>query len=238
MAIKTVTVDFWDTIVQYPFTDTIFKMRVDHSFNIFKSYDITYDTAEKLMHSIYGYFEDLWHNKRLTPTAKEMFLFIQNLISLKLRKEHFEELVSYNETLITRDHFDLKPEIAAAIRSVSEKYNIVIISDTGFEPGREIKNSLKRHGLLELFKYCVFSDETGFSKPDKRAFELAAKVSGSDLSEMIHIGDREAKDIVGSRSAGMKSVLYTGFRDDDKNITTADYTAGSWQDVLNILQQV
>jgi FMN phosphatase YigB (HAD superfamily) len=52
---------------------------------------------------------------------------------------------------------------------------------------------------------------------------------------MIHIGDRENKDIAGARSFGMQAVLFTGFRDDDLKITTADFTAGSWKEILNLL---
>ena len=52
---------------------------------------------------------------------------------------------------------------------------------------------------------------------------------------MIHIGDREAKDIEGARSAGMKSILFTGFRDDDLKGTKADFTASDWNEILSIL---
>jgi putative hydrolase of the HAD superfamily len=235
MSFKTVTVDFWDTIAYYTFNDEIFKERVDHSFEIYKYYDISYDTAFMLMRSVYEHFENLWHKEFRTPTTPEMFRHIEKLISFELEKDHFEELVRYNETLVPEKYFQVKPEISRALRILSEKYDLVIISDTGFEPGREIRKALERQGLLNCFKYGVFSDETGFSKPDKRAFEKAAEVTGSKFDQMIHIGDREAKDIEGARSAGMKSILYTGFRDDDMNGTKADYTASDWNKILNIL---
>ena len=235
MPVKTVTVDFWDTIASYPFTDEIFKERVDHSFEIYKKYDIDYERSFDLMKSVYGHFEDIWHNEARTPTTPEMFRHVEKILSFELDSEHFEELVHYNETLVTEKYFQVKPEISHSLRTLSEKYDLVIISDTGFEPGREIRNALERHGLLDCFNYGVFSDETGFAKPDRRAFEKAAEVTGSGFSEMIHIGDREAKDIAGSRSAGMKSILFTGFRNDDEKDTTADFTASSWEQIPAIL---
>lgn len=235
MSFKTVTIDFWDTIAYYPFDDDIFRERVDHSFEIYKNYDISYETSFMLMRSVYEHFENLWHKELRTPTTSEMFRHIEKLISFELEKEHFDELVSYNETLVPLKYFRVIPEIREALRILSGKYNLVIISDTGFEPGREIRKALDRTGLLDCFKYGVFSDETGFSKPDIRAFEKAAEVTGTEFSRMIHIGDREAKDIKGARGAGMKSILYTGFRADDLSGTKADFTASAWDEILKIL---
>ncbi len=235
MPVKTVTVDFWDTIAPYPFTDEIFKERVGHSFEIYKNYGIDYKKSFDLMKSVYEHFEDIWHNDARTPTTPEMFRHVEKILSFRLERYDFDELVTYNETLVTRNYFDLKPEISETLKYLSSEYNLVIISDTGFEPGREIRKALQRVGLLDCFKYGVFSDETGFAKPDRRAFEKASEVTGCDFSEMIHIGDREAKDIAGARSAGMRSVLFTGFRSDDEKITTADHTASTWEEIIRIL---
>ena len=39
---------------------------------------------------------------------------------------------------------------------------------------------------------------------------------------MVHIGDRDHNDIKGPQALGMKAVLFTGARDNDKNSTSAD----------------
>jgi putative hydrolase of the HAD superfamily len=235
MDLRAVAVDFWDTIAYYPFTEEIFHERVEHSFRIFKNYDISLETSKMLMKSIYEHFEDIWHNEQRTPTTPEMFRFMEKMISFELDKEHFDELVSYNEKLIPEKYFVISKETEQAVREISDKHKIVIISDTGFEPGREIRNALDRNGLLECFAYGIFSDETGYSKPDKRAFRLAAEKAGCSTGDMIHIGDREAKDIAGAKSVGMRSVLYTGLRADDRNISTADHIAGSWEEIVKII---
>ncbi|HXK49392.1 MAG TPA: HAD family hydrolase [Clostridiales bacterium] len=237
MKIKAVTVDFWDTIAPYPFTEEIFQERVEHSSRIFGKYDITFDTSEKLMRSIYDHFEDIWHNHRRTPTTPEMFRHIEKLTGVEFDENDFSELVSYNESLITKKYFDLRPEIADSIRKLSEKYKMIIISDTGFEPGRELRKALEKNDLLDRFCYGVFSDETGFSKPDERAFKLASEKAGCRTEQMVHIGDREDKDIIGARSSGMHSILFTGFRNDDSELTTADFTANSWREVTDLISR-
>lgn len=233
--IKAVTVDFWDTIVPYPFTEEIFQERVEHSSRIFGKYDLTLDTSEKLMRSIYDHFEDIWHNQRRTPTTPDMFRHIEKLTGIAFDERDFSELVSFNESLITEKYFDLSADIADSIRKLSEKYKIIIISDTGFEPGRELRKALDKNDLLDRFHYGVFSDETGYSKPDERAFRLASEKAGRRTDEMVHIGDREDKDILGARSSGMHSILFTGFRNDDRELTTADFTANNWQEVTELI---
>ena len=235
MGYKTVTLDFWDTLAFYPMTDEIFMERVEHASEIFRKYDIGSETTIMLMRSIYDNFENLWHNEFRTPTTPESFRFIEKIIGYEFDKKHFDELVKYNEQLVTKKYFVLTEIVREAIIKMAEKYKLVIISDTGFEPGREIRKVLKKHGLLEYIVEGVFSDETGFSKPDIRAFQKASDISKTGSSEMIHVGDREGKDIRGAAAAGMGTILFTGFRDDDRTSTTADHTAGSWEEVLKIL---
>lgn len=235
MDYKTVTLDFWDTLAFYPMTDEIFMERVDHASEIFREYDISYETSVMLMRSIYENFENIWHNESRTPTTPESFRFVEKILGYEFKKSHFNELVRYNEQLITEKYFIMTDPASDAVKKLSEKYKLVIISDTGFEPGNEIRNALKRHDLLKNISYGVFSDETGFSKPDKRAFQKASEITGSKFSEMIHIGDREAKDIIGAKSVGMSAILFTGFRDADKNATTADHIAGTWEEILKLL---
>jgi putative hydrolase of the HAD superfamily len=235
MDYKTVTLDFWDTLAFYPMTDEIFMERVAHASDIFRKYDIGYETSIMLMRSIYENFENLWHNEFRTPTTPESFRFIEKIIGYEFDKKHFDELVRYNEQLITEKYFVLRREVGEAIIKLAEKYRLVIISDTGFEPGRELRKALEKHGLMKYITEGVFSDETGFSKPDIRAFQKASEISRTALSEMIHVGDRELKDIRGASDAGMGTILFTGFRPDDKDSTTADHTADSWNEVLRIL---
>ena len=235
MNYKTVTLDFWDTLVFYPMTDEIFMERVEHASNIFRGYDISYETSIMLMRSIYENFEYIWHNENRTPTTPESFRFVEKILGYEFDPEHLRELIAYNEKLVTDKYFSLTDTVAEAEKKLAAKYKIVIISDTGFEPGREIRNALKKHDLYRYITEGVFSDETGFSKPDKRAFHKAAELTGSKFSEMIHIGDREAKDIIGAKSVGMSAILYTGFRDDDKNSTTADHVFGTWEEILDKL---
>ncbi|NOR44370.1 MAG: HAD-IA family hydrolase [Candidatus Delongbacteria bacterium] len=234
--IATITLDFWDTITKYPFTEEIFMERVGHAHDIFQVYGLSYDRTIELMRSIYIHFEEIWINEHRTPTTAEMFKNLEKNSGVKFSEEHFNELVIYNENLVPDKYFKIDTDIIKAIKELSQKYKIILISDTGFEPGKALRKAIAGTGLKDIFKYEVFSDETGYSKPDPRAFKLASDISKTEFSKMLHIGDREEKDIKGAKSLGMYSILYTGFRDSDKDNTTADRIVSSWDEIMELLE--
>ena len=78
------------------------------------------------------------------------------------------------------------------------------------------------HGLLDHFGVFAFSDEVGHSKPHRSMFAHVAAELGVAVDEMLHIGDRDHNDIKGPQALGMKAVLFTASRDQDRDATSAD----------------
>ena len=63
-------------------------------------------------------------------------------------------------------------------------------------------------GLADAFRVVVWSDEHGreHRKPDPLPFRVAAELLGVDPVEVVYIGDRPDKDVVGAAAAGMVPV--------------------------------
>ena len=53
-------------------------------------------------------------------------------------------------------------------------------------------------------------------------FESAARQLGLEVSQLVHVGDRDHNDVKGSQALGAKAILFTASRDNDKATTTAD----------------
>ncbi len=95
---------------------------------------------------------------------------------------------------------DVLPTLAA-IRARGRKLAVVSNWDERLRPLlRELK-------LIEHFEVVVISQEAGFTKPSPEIFQRAASELGLPLETILHIGDSEAEDLYGARSAGMKSLL-------------------------------
>jgi putative hydrolase of the HAD superfamily len=88
---------------------------------------------------------------------------------------------------------------------------INLLSNTGFIEGRLLRTVLAGWGLDKYFSFQLYSDETGFSKPGAGAFESLfdhiQKINAVNKSEVLHIGDNKAADIIGAESFGLSAAL-------------------------------
>ncbi|RIH67092.1 HAD family hydrolase [Mariniphaga sediminis] len=67
-------------------------------------------------------------------------------------------------------------------------------------------NKLKKSGLIHYFKPIIISEEVGYSKPQKKNFDIAAERSDEQINDCIHIGDSYELDYCGATNAGMKAI--------------------------------
>ncbi|MDQ3877609.1 MAG: HAD hydrolase-like protein, partial [Actinomycetota bacterium] len=78
-----------------------------------------------------------------------------------------------------------------------------LVCDTGFTPGRVVRNLLEDAGLLEHLETLCFSDEVGVPKPGNEIFAKALAGLGVRPPEAIHVGDLKRTDIAGAHDIGM-----------------------------------
>ncbi|AMD30137.1 hypothetical protein SE86_00320 [Acidilobus sp. 7A] len=67
--------------------------------------------------------------------------------------------------------------------------------------------ALLRASFGDAFEFTGFADEIGASKPSPEAFKAAARGLGVDVEEMAHVGDRASEDFGGALAAGLRAVL-------------------------------
>jgi putative hydrolase of the HAD superfamily len=123
------------------------------------------------------------------------------------------------------------PALAAA------GYRLGIISDTSLTPGRVLRQFLDRDGLLASFQALTFSDETGYSKPDRRMFERTLAALGARPAEAAHVGDTPRTDIAGAQAMGMIAIRCAGAMDRQES-PEADFVITDHREIPAILDQL
>jgi len=106
---------------------------------------------------------------------------------------------------LTMRHFCLFPDIIDTLAHLSKRYKMAIISDAQWvfaEPEIEVS------GLDQFFKFRVLSSCFGFKKPDTRLFKWAMEKLKVRPEQSVYIGDNPSKDLIGSKRAGMKCILF------------------------------
>lgn len=67
---------------------------------------------------------------------------------------------------------------------------------------------LEEHGIAEFFDFSLAAGEVSIFKPEPGLFEHALRRVNLSAGEAIYVGDNYFADVVGSRRAGLRPVLY------------------------------
>lgn len=230
--IKAVTFDLWDTLV-YDDTDepkrkaqglrSKFDERRHVVWQALNNIDpISHEDVVLAFNVADAAFNNVWKQHSITWLIEERLDVILNGLGRSLPGDARDQVIHD----LGRMEADIPPHAIEgareALADLSQRYALSIVSDTIVTPGTGLREVLEKNGLKEFFKGFAFSDEVGHSKPHPSMFQSAAKQLGVEVEEMVHIGDRDHNDVKGPHAIGMKAILFTASRDNDKNTTTAD----------------
>jgi putative hydrolase of the HAD superfamily len=110
-----------------------------------------------------------------------------------------------------------------------------LVCDTGFTPGRVVRQILDDTGLLGHLEVLCFSDEVGVPKPGNEIFAKALAELGARPPEAIHVGDLRRTDIAGAHDIGMHGVRFRGVHDDHTDSPDAECVIDRHAQLLEII---
>ena len=89
---------------------------------------------------------------------------------------------------------------------LSQSHKLGLISNVWCK-SEYFKDQLKKDGVFELFDIVIFSSDHKTVKPSKKIFNVAIEHFGILPDKIVYIGDNYKRDVIGSKNAGMKSIL-------------------------------
>lgn len=104
------------------------------------------------------------------------------------------------------DNVTNQPLLEYLAQNLKPNYKIGILSNAGGDWLGEMLSPKQ----LALFDNVVLSYKTGFMKPQREIYELAARGVDAKLAECVFIDDREGYTVAAGK-IGMKTVLYQNF---------------------------
>ncbi|MBF0280580.1 MAG: HAD family hydrolase [SAR324 cluster bacterium] len=247
-SIRAVTFDLWDTVLiddtdepkrqaQGLAPKPIARRNLVHAF-LSEHSPISKETVDTAYDVADAAFRHVWYEQHVTWEVKDRISVLLKGLGRQLPAEQFDELVRLHEEMEIQISPDLVPGVAEAIRNLHGKYSLVVISDTIFTPGWGLRKILEKENLLQYFDAFIFSDEQGCCKPDRAVFEAAVKAVNVGLTEFVHIGDREEKDIAGPQNVGGRGILCTAALDRGSQSTRADAICSNFKDLESILESL
>ena len=243
--ISAVTFDLWDTIIidesdepkrvekglsskYLTRRELVWKFLGEHEPISRELVDVAYAAADAA-------FRKVWYNHSFTWSVNERLEVILKGLGRELPAAKMQELVRLHEEMEFEIQPDIAPGIAKAIKELHGKYKLGVISDTIFSSGRVLRKLLQANDIEQYFDVFIFSDEVGCSKPDPRTFMAAAEGLGVDVKDIVHIGDRDTKDIKGPQNLGARGIYTTVVNDRGSSTTSADAICTDYANLVQIV---
>lgn len=172
------------------------------------------DDARAALRAAWERHQMLWH-RRTVFTGIDMTRLALQMLGSKLDAAREVDLIHALESeILAHDVRALDGAREALEKLARAGIRRALICDTGFTPGRVVRQLLDRTGLLEFLEVTIFSDEIGVPKPDRRAFQAALDALGVEATGAVHIGDLRRSDVAGAKNARMGSVRLRARHDD------------------------
>ena len=246
--IRAITFDLWDTVfiddsdepkraAQGLAPKPAERRNLVHQF-LERHEPISTEQVELAYNTVDAAFHHVWYSQNITWTVRERLSVLLKALKRDLPEAEFGELVRLHEEMELAVRPDLAAGVAEILQNLHGKYRMGVISDAIFSPGRALRQLLAHYDILKFFDAFVFSDEIGCSKPNAALFKAAAEALGVEPCEIIHIGDRELKDIKGPHAVGARAVLCTVVKDRSSDNTRADAICSNFLALPDILEQL
>ncbi len=246
--IKAITFDLWDTVFIDDSDEPKRKAAgkptkaVERRQLIKQFVDKHKEVPQEIVNAAYdaqdAAFRKVWHNLHITWSVKERLEMVLKGIGVTLPEDELAELVRLHEEMELEFRPDFVSGVHEAIKTLSEKYKLGVISDAIFSPGRSLRKLLEDEDLLQYFSTFVFSDEVGCSKPHECVFNAAKEGLGVEFNEIVHIGDREHNDILGPEKMGMYSILCLAALDRGSDRNRADAYFENYNELPNLIENL
>ncbi|WP_369614945.1 HAD family hydrolase [Flavobacterium sp. CFS9] len=208
-----ISFDLWLTLIK---SNPEFKKKRNLLFKNFFEVDCTIDKVNEVVR----YYDVLCNNINektgLNIDTYEIYYLILSALEVDINEfdtsklsQFYEEtdslFMNYKPELIFPDTKKLFQEIT------NEDKTINILSNTAFIKGRTLRKLLAYYELTDFFKFQIYSDEVGFSKPNNEIFQLVFDeintFKSTEKKQILHVGDNSVADYNGAINFGFDAHL-------------------------------
>lgn len=227
--IRAVTYDCWGTLLRDRDTEGAMRRRMSA---LRASVDVSEQEARRLIDEAWARHDGAWKQVetfgpgRMAAYCLEAKGIFDDAAIAKLTREFEEASI---ETGI--GPVDGAAETLGTLRRCNIRLGL--ICDTGFTPGRVVRDLLQEAGLADHLEVLLFSDEFGVPKPGNDIFAKALADLGVRPPEAIHVGDLRRTDIAGAHDVGMHAARFRGVHDDRSDAPEAEIVIDRHEQLLD-----
>jgi FMN phosphatase YigB (HAD superfamily) len=229
--IRAVTYDCWGTLLK----DRDWEGAMTHRVGALLNYvELDEPAARRLLEEAYARHDEAWKQiETFGPGRMAAYCLESQGID---DDDAIAELTRSFETASLVTGVDRVEGTIETLSALAEaNIRIGLVCDTGFTPGRVVRERLDEQGLLAYLETTCFSDEVGVPKPGGDIFAKALAGLGARPPEAIHVGDLRRTDIAGAHDIGMHAARFRGVHDDPTDAPEAEIVLDRHEQLLEAL---
>jgi putative hydrolase of the HAD superfamily len=216
LPIKAITFDFWSTLYKgkpVNFAERIYRLKTD----VEAGSGLEFEQAhfEAAVNVARATWSRTWIEDQRTLDAEAWLSIMLQYLGISLEPAYFRKMQTRMENSIFNERPTLVAEAPLVLASLSTRYRLGIISDTGLTLGRALRQILADDNVIGYFSHLTFSDEVGYSKPHPDPFLTTLAALEVEPGAAVHVGDLLRTDIAGAQGVGMRAVQYIGLNHDE-----------------------
>lgn len=237
--LRAVTFDCWGTLLFERDRAQAQRLRVEAVAQVARrgGVQLSDEAARAAFDAAWRKHWDAWHAHRATGSPEMAAWVLESLpLEVDAQRELGPELErGFAEAALESEVAALEGSVETLEWLAAAGLRRALVCDTGFSPGRVVRQLLGRTGLLDLLEVLAFSDEVGVPKPDARIFEHALGALETAPAAALHVGDLRRTDVAGARQLGMRTVRIRHHYDDPSDHAEADHVADSHAHLRELL---
>lgn len=237
MALRAVTLDYWDTIYTGAPAPERGAVRQAAIRRLFATFDRAVPDEEfiTLYKAAGAEAERWWREEQRGYTTQERIRWLLAKVQVERPADcaHIAAAERAVDDALLAHPAPLVPGAGDGLARLASVYTLGIVSDTGFASGKAQDRLLAQDQLLSLFKATVYSMDVGHAKPRPEPFAAALRALGTAPAETLHVGDNERTDVRGALAAGLRAVRVDFVR--QSGPSEAEFVARSFEELTSYL---
>ena len=208
--IRAVTFDYWDTLYEGGALPERVALRRTAVGALLGAYgrELPEEQLRALYEASGREAERWWSEEHRGYTTQERLRWILERAAVQPRENcrHLAAAVDAVDNALLMLPPAMLPGAWQMLRTLSRRFTLAVISDTGFASGRAQDRLLEKDGARKFFAATIYSMDIGHAKPRPEIFAAAVETLGVAPHEIIHVGDNERTDVRGALAAGFRAI--------------------------------
>ena len=212
-AYKHISFDLWLTLIK---SNPEFKQKRNVLFKDFFEVEESIEKTSEVIRQYDILCNNMNEKTGLNIDTFEIYYLILNALNVTIDEIGIDQLNQFyieSELLFMKFKPDLiYPKNQLWFKQIVEQEKTIsILSNTAFIKGITLRKLMLHYELNNYFSFQIYSDETGFSKPNKDIFQIVyneiKSLKSIEKKEVLHIGDNKIADFEGAKNFGFNALL-------------------------------